>query len=1026
MGGNWRGSYGQDIGVAYSADRNQVTFRDTSGFNQVFTKNADGSWKSPVGLKATLATPADGTMQVTYNSSGQKLTFSPGGFIVSDVDRNGIGTTYAYTGTQLASITDAAGRVSTVTKTGAETTVKLPDSRVVYYKRDDAGRLIQTGVKSNPAPATKLAISNEFSYGSNGKVASATLNRANSSYGTVGGVKVTYNFAYDEAGRAASVTLRSEGADQNAPKVYAERVTKFAYNDTNTVVTDPAGKNSTVNLDAQGRQISSVDQLGRTRSQDWTANSDIQSVTSGSATGGPAGDVTKYEYDSLGNQSGVSLPTGAAASAAYAQNADCNNGGSGNAYQVKCATDAQSNKSTFAYDGQNNMISAKDETTGGQKFQITREKADRSVSGAFAGMTCSSTDANGKVTTFGYNTNGDLTKVTPPAPLKPTTYTYDSVSRPKTVTDPRGTKVTYNYNATDALFYTNQPSADGNTANASLGFDGLDLDSSNRYNYSDSTYPSPTGRGATEQRFTRFNIFGDPQGPRIYRYNSQPDLDKSATPDANGNLADFWGNYGEGGYDYLGGYGRDAANQLTNAGTASSRSCTAASPAPAGSDCIAYEYNSAGSVTSQVFPGGAKKTTTYDISQRPTRSTVKDATGAVVYDVGYVFKDVAGTDRGLLQTKTSYVEEGVAAGAVSTYAYDSKNQLINATEQTGATVSASWAYEYDPAGNRIKTVTTGASGSPAETKTYSFNDANQITASSAKPSGWIYDEAGNMTANPESSTQFACNTRNGARNITKNGTETKYQYMGQGNTNRGENGTVKEYQTQLGLEMTVDGNEKTTYFRDPNGNILSKNTGSTRIYYVTDAQGSVIALLDSAGKKVGGYSYDPYGVGRTVTPGAAETNTLRYIGGIYDSATGLYKLGARYYDPALGRFTQQDPSGQEANPYTYAVNNPINNSDPSGLLTAGSAVGFGIGFAFTAVITGAFCAATLGGCGFVAAAAIGAVAGGVGGFTGGAVAAKIDGGDVRTGAFTGGLFGAYTGGLGRSGSFLDGISALFS
>ncbi|WP_344779163.1 RHS repeat-associated core domain-containing protein, partial [Microbacterium marinilacus] len=50
---------------------------------------------------------------------------------------------------------------------------------------------------------------------------------------------------------------------------------------------------------------------------------------------------------------------------------------------------------------------------------------------------------------------------------------------------------------------------------------------------------------------------------------------------------------------------------------------------------------------------------------------------------------------------------------------------------------------------------------------------------------------------------------------------------------------------------------------------------------------------------------------------------------------GVYKLGARYYDTGLGRFTQMDPSGQESNPYAYAISNPINYSDPSGLSAAG-------------------------------------------------------------------------------------------
>ncbi|MFI6210298.1 RHS repeat-associated core domain-containing protein, partial [Streptomyces sp. NPDC051041] len=53
--------------------------------------------------------------------------------------------------------------------------------------------------------------------------------------------------------------------------------------------------------------------------------------------------------------------------------------------------------------------------------------------------------------------------------------------------------------------------------------------------------------------------------------------------------------------------------------------------------------------------------------------------------------------------------------------------------------------------------------------------------------------------------------------------------------------------------------------------------------------------------------------------------------GTYLDPTGLYKMGHRYYDPQLGRFTQPDPSGQETNPYLYAAGDPLNNTDPSGL-----------------------------------------------------------------------------------------------
>lgn len=42
-------------------------------------------------------------------------------------------------------------------------------------------------------------------------------------------------------------------------------------------------------------------------------------------------------------------------------------------------------------------------------------------------------------------------------------------------------------------------------------------------------------------------------------------------------------------------------------------------------------------------------------------------------------------------------------------------------------------------------------------------------------------------------------------------------------------------------------------------------------------------------------------------------------------------MGARYYDPQLGRFTQPDPSGKESNPYAYCAGDPVNHMDPSGL-----------------------------------------------------------------------------------------------
>ncbi|MCP9492010.1 MAG: RHS repeat-associated core domain-containing protein, partial [Solirubrobacteraceae bacterium MAG38_C4-C5] len=61
----------------------------------------------------------------------------------------------------------------------------------------------------------------------------------------------------------------------------------------------------------------------------------------------------------------------------------------------------------------------------------------------------------------------------------------------------------------------------------------------------------------------------------------------------------------------------------------------------------------------------------------------------------------------------------------------------------------------------------------------------------------------------------------------------------------------------------------------------------------------------------------------------------RFAGQYLDTQTGHYKIGLRYYDPQLARWTQQDPltgymDPRRANPYIYAGQDPINQTDPTG------------------------------------------------------------------------------------------------
>ena len=97
--------------------------------------------------------------------------------------------------------------------------------------------------------------------------------------------------------------------------------------------------------------------------------------------------------------------------------------------------------------------------------------------------------------------------------------------------------------------------------------------------------------------------------------------------------------------------------------------------------------------------------------------------------------------------------------------------------------------------------------------------------------------------------------------------------------------------------------------------------------------------------------FKPYGENRA----AANTTlwpdlTHGYLGSPKDTSTGYTDVGARKYDPSLGRFISADPLLQTTDPaqlggYTYAGDNPITLSDPTGLSgDTGNGSGHGVRF----------------------------------------------------------------------------------
>ncbi|HKV76233.1 MAG TPA: RHS repeat-associated core domain-containing protein [Gemmatimonadales bacterium] len=125
-------------------------------------------------------------------------------------------------------------------------------------------------------------------------------------------------------------------------------------------------------------------------------------------------------------------------------------------------------------------------------------------------------------------------------------------------------------------------------------------------------------------------------------------------------------------------------------------------------------------------------------------------------------------------------------------------------------------------------------------------------------------------------------------------------------------------------------------------NLLALRTASgTEYYAVLDKLGSVrgMMLRDASGTVKLTITYGTYGAvvdSAGAGLGAGVTLRYRWTGREFDPETGFYYLRARYYDPAEKRFVQEDPAAFAGsnNLYAYANGDPLEATDPSGLMTS--------------------------------------------------------------------------------------------
>jgi RHS repeat-associated protein len=178
--------------------------------------------------------------------------------------------------------------------------------------------------------------------------------------------------------------------------------------------------------------------------------------------------------------------------------------------------------------------------------------------------------------------------------------------------------------------------------------------------------------------------------------------------------------------------------------------------------------------------------------------------------------------------------------------------------------------------------------------------------------------------------------------------------------------------------------------------LLHEARADTVTYYHNDLLGSPVAATNQAGQVIWRESYRPYGE-RLVKDSQAQGNDVWYTSKPQDADTGLVYLGARYYDPVIGRFISTDPVGFDEknvhsfNRYTYANNNPYKFVDPDGRnpiligMGVGALIGGGLNAAEQYTTTGTIRWGGAGG--VIDAAGDGAMFGMLGGMAAGRVAA---------------------------------------
>ena len=345
--------------------------------------------------------------------------------------------------------------------------------------------------------------------------------------------------------------------------------------------------------------------------------------------------------------------------------------------------------------------------------------------------------------------------------------------------------------------------------------------------------------------------------------------------------------------------------------------------------CLAaYEYYADGNIKSLRIGTDLITDYAYDLNKNLTTIRTTLGGGSIVCDNRYTYDG-----NGNRQSKAD--RQGLTK-----YAYDANNQLVQVQYPQGGLEN----YSYDAAGNRL-----GRSADGIQ-ENYRYDNCNrliQLTRMTTQQETvtYSYDRQGNMLSDGRNRYAYDDFGRL-ASAVTAEGDIQKNCYDAEGlRAEMEENGRLVQFLYNEDREVVAEKDYSGNIIRYIRGlGLISSDSENAKTYYhyVSDEQGSVSHIIRGEDKETGvseqgreqdrilnQYEYDAFG--NTISCKEQVENRFRYQGEQYDPITRQYYLRARYYNPVIGRFIQEDTYyGDGLNLYEYCRNNTITYKDPTG------------------------------------------------------------------------------------------------